>query len=141
MFPAATRQRGTNYAAGLYSLPLIDLISLHVYAEDKEDELALIDVEVAKTLGKPVLRRRTRHRHEYGQSPAVSSRSQLQTVEMRGAFSAMLWAFDNSPQDTGVADTKGFARRFGDYGAIAQMVARFAAPSQPVSSTRQMSWS
>ncbi len=121
-----------EFARQLYSLPNIDLISLHVYAEDKEDDLALIDVEVAKSLGKPFFV------GELGIDVATGSRaqfiqSQLQLWKDRGAFSAMLWAFDDSPQDTGVADTKGFARRFGDYGAIRQVVASFAAPAQPVS--------
>ncbi|MEO8395513.1 MAG: NBR1-Ig-like domain-containing protein, partial [Chloroflexota bacterium] len=122
------------YAQRLYSLPNIDMISLHVYAEDKEDDLAMIDVEVAKSLNKPFfvgelgIDVSTGNRAQYIQS-------QLQLWKSRGAFSAMLWAFDDSPQDTGVADTKGFARRFGDYGGIAQIVSGFTAPALPVVNT------
>ncbi len=134
--PAGDPAARQAYAQRLYSLPAIDMISLHVYAEDedKEDDKAMIDVEVAKSLGKPFFV------GELGIDVSTGNRTQyiqnqLQLWQSRGAFSAMLWAFDDSPQDTGVADTRGFARRFGDYGGIAQIVSSFTAPALPVVNT------
>jgi hypothetical protein len=123
-----------QFATTLYSLPNVDLISLHVYAEDNEDHLAMIDVKVANDLEKPFYVGELGANFEQMGNRAEFFRKQIDLWKNnpdRGAFSVMLWSFDNSAHDSGVGDILGFARRLGDFNDIRNVVISFAGTMDP----------
>jgi murein DD-endopeptidase MepM/ murein hydrolase activator NlpD len=125
----ATRR---SLARQLHSLPDVDVCSIHVYAEDDEDHLAMLDVDVAKTgLGKPIFVGELGADIERTANRPNFIRQQLRRWKDRGAFTVMLWQFDTSPHDSGVADRLAFGRRWPDFGAIEQVVREFIGAIDP----------
>lgn len=119
------------YATMLYGLDTIDAISIHYYADDGERDCALREVSLAKGLGKPY------YIGEFGAprdwpDRGTYYRAQLEEWQRRGAFTALPWAFDASPSDVGVSDTKAFARIHPDFDAIVITLREFARPPEPV---------
>ncbi len=123
-----------NYAKRLYDLPTIDLVSLHVYAEDSEDHLAMLDVEATRPplgAGKPFLVGELgANITKTGNRPQFI-RDQMTTWKSRGASSVMLWQFDISNYDSGVADECAFAGRWPDFDGIKNVVKDFAEAAPP----------
>ena len=103
----------------------------HYYADDGERDCALREVSLAKGLGKPY------YVGEFGAprdwpDRGTYYRAQLEEWQHRGAFTALPWAFDASPSDVGVSDTKAFARIHPDFDAIVITLREFARPPEPV---------
>lgn len=125
---ARTREEA---ARNLYRLATLDVISLHFYAEDGEIGYANTDVLIAHDFDKPFYVgemgadvTRTRERAEwYG--------DQFAKWRGAGAFTIMPWAFDSSPIDVGVSDTRAFARIHGDYAGIKAVVQGHATNAPP----------
>jgi hypothetical protein len=120
---ARTREEA---ARRLYRLATIDAISIHFYAEDGEVAYANTDVLIAHDFDKPF------YVGEMGADiTKMSERSgwyadQFGKWRGAGAFTIMPWAFDTSPIDVGVSDTRAFARIYGDYGGLRSVVAQHA---------------
>lgn len=124
--------RRTN-ARMLYSLPSIDLISIHVYAEQEDDWLAMIDANVAiNDVQKPFFIGELSADVTKMPNRAPFIQQKMTLWKQRGVCAALLWAYDDSLNDTGVADTFGFARRHGDYGSIIRVVTSMGGATQPV---------
>jgi hypothetical protein len=104
-------------AQQLYSIPTIDAVSLHYYAHVPEYEQMAIDIEVAKTLGKPI------YVGEVGMEVNTGDRAaylneQIKTKRQEGAFMVMPWNLDNAEWDANIGDIYAFSRRHGDFGAV-----------------------
>lgn len=132
VLPAGDDNARRSWARQLHGLPDIDICSIHVYAEDDEDHLAALDVDVAKAdLGKPIFVGELGADIERTGNRANFIRQQLRRWKERGAFTVMLWQFDTSTHDSGVADRLAFGRRWPDFGAIEQVVREFAVAVEP----------
>lgn len=121
----------TQFPRELYSLPTLDAISIHYYADDDERPKADMDAALAKALSKPY------YIGEFGAPDhwpdrAAYYRDQMAEWMARGAFTAMPWAFDTSPMDVGVSDNKAFAAIHPAFAAIGAEFASFARPVSPV---------
>ena len=129
-------EQRARYARTLYSLPDVDLISIHYYAEDADDHLTMIDVMAANDLQKPVYVgelganiEQTPDRPQFIRDAITRWKN-----EDQHAFSVLLWAYDNSsfPPDSGVADAFAFARRYqADFEQLEQIVRDFAGAVEP----------
>ena len=129
-------EQRARYARVLYSLPDVDLISIHYYAEDADDHLTMIDVMAANDLQKPVYVgelganvEETPDRPQFIRDAIARWRETDQH-----AFSVLLWGFDYSvfPPDLGVADAFAFARRHeADFAQLEQVVRDFAGAVEP----------
>lgn len=135
----SNQEQRERYARTLYGLPNIDLVSLHVYAEDDEDHLAMLDVRIAQEpqIDKPVYIGELGANIERTPDRPTYLRNAIATWKGadRNAFSVLLWAFDNSafPPDSGVADGLAFARRHQqDFEAIKNIVREFGGATEPL---------
>ncbi|MFN8528312.1 MAG: NBR1-Ig-like domain-containing protein [Anaerolineae bacterium] len=123
-----------TFSRQLHSLPTIDVISLHYYFQDNEKGNLATDVGIAKQLGKPF------YVGELGAEFGVTDRmayyrAELQDWKTQGAFTALPWAFDSSPNDVGVSDIYSFSRIKGDFDGLRSVVQSFAAEVPPFSLT------
>ena len=119
------------YATMLYGQDTIDAISIHYYADDGERDCALREAGLAKSLDKPYYVGEFGAPHDWPDRGAFY-RSQLEEWQRKGAFSALPWAFDASPSDVGVSDTKALARIHPEFDGIAATLREFARPPEPV---------
>ncbi len=113
-------------ARRLYSLPTIDAVSIHFYAEDGEIDYATLDIQIGRELGKPF------YVGEMGASiTRTPDRTAYYANEFKrwrnaGAFTIMPWAFDTSPWNVGVSDLYAFARIHRDYNGLKAVVGSHA---------------
>ncbi|HVO70767.1 MAG TPA: hypothetical protein VMT24_12020, partial [Aggregatilineaceae bacterium] len=129
--PAGTAEQ---YGRELYGLPGIDVISIHYYADDDEKLSVQREMTLAKALVKPFFI------GEFGAPQdwpdrAAYYRTQLEESHKAEAFTAMPWAFDSSPFDVGVSDTKAFASIRPGFEEIKAAVQDFGRPIEPVVAT------
>jgi hypothetical protein len=120
-----------SYGRDLYSLPGIDVISIHYYADDGEKMSVQREVTLAKALVKPFFI------GEFGAPQdwpdrAAYYRTQLEESHQADAFTAMPWAFDSSASDVGVSDTKAFATIRPGFEEIKASLRDFGRPIEPV---------
>ncbi|MDX2162176.1 MAG: NBR1-Ig-like domain-containing protein [bacterium] len=114
-----------TFSRQLHALPGIDAISLHYYFHDGEKQFVANDMEVARALGKPFYI--GEFGAEFGKVDRLAYyRAELQEWRSAGAFVAMPWAFDTSPNDVGVSDLYSFARIKGDFDALRGVVQSFS---------------
>ncbi|MBX3085091.1 MAG: cellulase family glycosylhydrolase [Anaerolineae bacterium] len=116
------------FGTRLYGLASLDAVSIHYYADDGEKGYVPTEVSVAEAVGKPY------YIGEFGapehwQDRAGWYRDQLQEWFNNGAFTAMPWAFDSSPSDVGVSDTKSFSPIRPQYNEIRNVVQSFGRPA------------
>jgi hypothetical protein len=134
-----TEQERLNFSKRLHGLNSVDLISLHIYAENPEDGLAMIDVQAANSLPNP----KPFYVGELGQKFTGGDRSgyyrtEIERWKREGAFSVMPWQFDTSPFDVGVGDLLGVFRRIPDgfqttdFDAVKSAIAEFGVDSAPI---------
>lgn len=118
-----------RFGRELYGLPSIDAISIHYYADDGERQYVEWEVAIAKALNKPY------YIGEFGAPDNWPDRArfyneQLQEWFARGAFTALPWAFDASPRDVGVSDTKAFAGIRPAFGEVIAHMRTFSRPAE-----------
>jgi murein DD-endopeptidase MepM/ murein hydrolase activator NlpD len=132
-------QQRLDFARRLYGLNHVDVVSLHVYAENREDPWAMIDVQAAKSFPTP----KPFYVGELGEKFTGGDRSGFYRAEFtrwknEGAFSVMPWQFDTSPFDVGVSDLYGVCRRIPegfqhiDFDAVKGVISEFGADSAPI---------
>lgn len=114
------------FSRTLYGLPSIDAVSIHYYAHDGERNYAGIELNTARALGKPF------YVGEVGKDHGTGDRSGYYQGEINdwkgaGAFTVLPWAYDSSDHDVGVSDIYAFARIFGDYDGIRNIMRGVAA--------------
>lgn len=126
-------------ARQLYGLPDIDLISIHEYSTERDedfaldDRLAMIDVNVAlNDMQKPFYVGELGAELTFTPDRPRFIRERVKTWKERGAFSVLLWAFDVSEHDSGMADTLAFAKRHPDFEVLKEIVQEFAGAIAPV---------
>ncbi len=120
-----------QYGRQLYSLPTLDAISIHYYADDGEKMSAQREVSLANGLGKPF------YVGEFGAPDNWPNRAQFYQAELQewntdGALTALPWAFDSSQSDVGVSDTKAFAAIRPDFASIKDSLRLFGRAVDPV---------
>ncbi|MDZ4767106.1 MAG: cellulase family glycosylhydrolase, partial [Chloroflexota bacterium] len=101
----------------LYSIPTLDAVSLHYYQHDAQYDEMAVDIEVAKSLGKPI------YVGEVGMQIDTGDRStyldtQIKTKRKEGAFMVMPWNLDTSQWDANIGDIYAFSRRHSDFDAV-----------------------
>ena len=119
------------YGRQLYSLPGIDVISIHYYADDDEKMSVQREIGLSRALVKPFFI------GEFGAPDswpdrAAYYRTQLEESHQAQAFTAMPWAFDSSPSDVGVSDTKAFASIRPAFAEIQASLRELGRPMQPI---------
>ena len=119
------------FGTRLYSLPSLDAISIHYYADDGEKAYMPVELSIAQAVNKPY------YIGEFGapefwQDRAGWYRDQLQEWFTGGAFTCMPWAYDSSSSDVGVSDNKAFAPIRPQYAEIRNSVQSFGRPAVPV---------
>lgn len=120
-----------QYGHELYSLPGIDAISIHYYAQDDERLNLQREIKLADTVGKPFFVGEFGAPHDWPDRAAYY-RAQLEEAQKAGAFAAMPWAFDSSPSDVGVSDDKAFASIWPSFEDIKASVRGFGRSIEPV---------
>ncbi|MBE0690717.1 MAG: M23 family metallopeptidase, partial [Anaerolineae bacterium] len=131
-----TAEDPLQYGLRLYGLPTLDAVSIHYYHHDDEKQRAAKEIEIAKRLRKPF------YVGEFGadRSDAKSKgldrakyvRDEMADWRQKGAAAALVWAFNCSPHDLGISDTRAWARMHGDFDTIASAVKDFAPPANAV---------
>lgn len=137
-----SHQRRIEQARRLYGLDSLDLISIHFYAEDgpeHEQERIAWDVEiVANHTKKPF------YLGEVGASPGVWHGNRTDYHKRvfrewrdRGAFAALVWAFNDAHTDMGISD--GVARMHGGFKGITTVMKDFGTSAAPFIVKRRLS--
>ncbi len=130
---AADKANWRAFTEKLYEIATLDLVGVHFYAHDSEEENAGLDLDVATHTGRPFYVGEMGMEIGTGDRPAYLAKK-ISTWRDNGAFSVLLWQFDafhapnQFPDGLGISDRLGFAKRFDDFDAIVQIVRSHASP-------------
>lgn len=118
-----------DFSRQLHGLATIDAISIHYYFHDGEKQYINNDIQIARALNKPF------YIGEFGAEANTTDRAAYLRAELTesrtaGAFTAMPWAFDTSPQDAGISDIYSFSAIKSDFNTLKDTIKAFAADAQ-----------
>jgi hypothetical protein len=108
-------------ARQLYSIPTLDAVSLHYYHHDAQYDEMRVDIEVAKSLNKPIYVGEVGMEVNTGDRPAYLD-GQIKEKRREGAFMVMPWNLDSSEWDANIGDIYAFSRRHGDFDPVLNVI-------------------
>jgi uncharacterized protein YvpB len=110
------------FAARLYGISSVDLVSLHFYREDGEETNGLVDTKLHKPFYVGELGADISQNDHFPIDRPTYFKNKIEEWRTNKAFSVMPWAFNVSPSDWGISDTRAVAAKHPDFGAIVDVL-------------------
>ncbi len=127
-----TAEDPLQYGLRLYGLPTLDAVSIHYYHHDDEKQRAATEIALAQRLNKPFYVGEFGADRDDAKSKDLDRaryiRDEMTDWRQKGAAAALVWAYNCSPHDLGISDSRAWARKHNDFDAIATEVTAFAPP-------------
>ncbi|MCA9910742.1 MAG: M23 family metallopeptidase, partial [Anaerolineae bacterium] len=127
-----TAEDALQYGLRLYGLPTLDAVSIHYYHHDDEKQRAATELAIARRLNKPFYVGEFGADRSHPKSKDLDRagyiRDELTDWRQKGAATALVWAYNCSPHDLGISDSRSWARKHDDFDAITSAVTGFASP-------------